>query len=363
MVDRPITGDDATGYLRHVADHGLADDTRWLIEEGRFPVGCRVVDASCGSGALVAALAGDSQYARDVIGVELSPELADHALRVAGPVGAKVAHADFLDWQPPAGWRPDIVVMSFYLHHTDAPGAHLGRAAALLPHGSRLYVFDRVALDQGALDSFSVYWEGHYRAAHEWREEMPRLMTAEGLARTAAESGFAFVRRAVCPHDRRAGAERFPKTLVEFWRRERGRRFPAFLLVSPAHRDRVDEITARLEAEGLPVAARVPVPYTDELIGALYGRCPWLEHLRRLVGEVCPERVATALVLDGDHAEPDRIAALGRFKKCRRDEWESVKGPRGADGLRGMILPFHVPEPHEAEDQAHAVGLPPRTWA
>src|SRR5262249_17959722 len=147
MPDRPITGEDATLYLEHVAGHGLEADTQWLTEAGRFPVGCCVLDVGGGTGTLVAALARDRRVAPSVIGVELSPELAAHSDGNAREAGGTVAEGDFLAWLPPPGWQPDTVVMSFFLHHTSDIDPHLLRAAALLPHGGRLYVFDRVAIN------------------------------------------------------------------------------------------------------------------------------------------------------------------------------------------------------------------------
>jgi SAM-dependent methyltransferase len=358
MPDRPILGDDAALYLRHVAGHGLHEDTRWLMDVGRFPVGCRVLDVGCGTGTLVAALAGEKHCARSVLGVELSPELADHARRAAEPVGGVVVRADFLTWTPPAAWQPDTLVMSYFLHHADDAGAHLRRAAALLPHGGRLFVLDRLALDQPALDAFPRFWEEQYRAAHEWHEDMPRLMTVAGLTDAAGEAGLDFVRRQACPHDRRAGADGFPKTLMEFWRRERGRTFPAVLVVSPAHRAVVDEIARQLAAKGLQVIGRHHVPYSDVLIRTIYQRCPWREPLLDFVREVCRDRTATALLTAGDDTGPALLERLSLFKKAYRGRWPSIDGPVNVDGVRAIILPFHVPEPYEAEDLARVLGLP-----
>jgi len=358
MSDMLITGEDARLYINHVASHGLHEDIRWLLDVGRFPVGCCVLDVGCGTGTLVAALASEKQFARSVIGVELSQELADHARRTADGTGGTVVQNDFLSLTLPAGWQPDTAIMSYYLHHCEEFSRHLRRAADLLPHGGRLYVLDRVALDQSALDAFPQFWEEQYRSAHEWAEDMPRLTSVSGLIDAATKAGFAFVRQQICPHDRRGGAERFPKTLMEFWRHEAGKVFPAIAVVSPAHHAVVDEIVQQLAVAGLRVSGRHPVFYSDDVIRTIYERCPWREQLLRFVGEVCPERTATALPIVGDATKPDLLARLGQFKKIHRDRWPNIEGPVAANGFRAIILPFHVAEPYESEALARAVGLP-----
>jgi SAM-dependent methyltransferase len=357
MPDRPIIGDAAALYLLHVAGHWLHQDTQWLMNVGRFPVGCCVLDVGCGTGTLVAALAGEKHFARSVIGIELSPVLASHARCAADRLDATIVQGDFRTWTPPGDWKPDTVVMSYFLHHSDDLVPHLRRAAALLPHGGRLYVLDRLALDQPALDAFPRFWEEHYRAAHEWYEDMPRLTTVSGLIDAAKEAGFAFVRRQICPHDRRVGAEGFPKTLMEFWRHESGRAFPAILVVSPAHHAVVDEIVQHLALAGLPVSGRHLVPYSDDLIRTIYKRCPWREQLLRFVGEVCPKRIATAVAIAGDDTMPELLDRLSQFKKTDRDRWQNIDGAANADGVRAIILPFHVSEPYESEALAHVAGL------
>src|SRR3954454_23932647 len=106
MSSHPIDGDDARMYLPAVGNHGLEDDGAWLLEAGRFPVGCRVLDIGCGGGAFVVRLAAAREYARSVVGVEASGVLASHAADRAELLGAAVYHADFLGWQPPDDWRP-----------------------------------------------------------------------------------------------------------------------------------------------------------------------------------------------------------------------------------------------------------------
>lgn len=248
--------------------------------------------------------------------------------------------------------------MGYYLHHTGDVVSHLKKAAGLLPHGGRLYVLDRLALDRLALEAFPQFWEEQYRQAHEWREEIPNLMTFDSLADAARECGFNLVRRTVCPHDRRAGAEGFPKTLMEFWRHEPGRFFPAVLVVSPAHQANVDDVVRELVSVDLHAAERRLVPYSDDLIRNVYERCPWREPLLRFVAEVCPSRLATALPLAGNYTTPELLDRLSTFKKERRKLWPDIHGPKGNDGIQAIILPFHVPEPYEAEFLAAVVGLP-----
>jgi SAM-dependent methyltransferase len=357
MPDRPILGNDARLYLKHVGNHSLRADTQWLVDVGRFPVGCCVLDVGCGTGTLVAALAGDKRFARSVIGVELSPELADHASKSVWETGGKVYQDDIFTWTPPIGWKPDTMVMSYFLHHCEDTSQHFRRAADLLPHGGRLYILARIACDESALAEFPRYWEDHYRGAHEWAEEMPSLSTVQGLIDGAATAGFDFVHREVCPHDSRKGAEGFPKTLMEFWRHEPGRVFPAVLVVSPAHEAHVDEICEQLALENLTVVRRLKVPYSDDLIRTIYERCPWREPLLEFVSQVCPRRIATALPIKGDDSVPDLLNRLSLFKKNRRCRWKNIVGPIDPDGVQAIILPFHVAEPYEAEALARVVGL------
>lgn len=180
-------------------------------------------------------------------------------------------------------------------------------------------------------------------------------MTFDELVNAAKKAGFAFVRQQRCPHDERIGAERFPKTFVEFWRREAVRQFPAIMVVSPNHSGVVEEIVQFLRTAELCVSRFQPVIYSDELIRTIYQRCPWREALIRFVGEICPHRRATALWMAGDTTTPDLLYRLGQFKKCYRDRWSNINGPVTTDGIRAIILPFHVAEPYESEALANLV--------
>lgn len=356
MPDRPIIGNDAALYIENVERHGLREDIRWLMDVGRFPVGSRILDVGCGTGTLVAALAGETQYSRSVIGIELSPDLVKHARNTIDGTNGVVSEADFVEWIPPTAWLPDTIVMSYFLHHCDNYRRHLERAASLLTHGGRLYVVDRVAVNDRGIVAFEKFWKETYRDDHEWFEEKPQLTTVDALKKAAASAGFDFVRRLVCPHDHRVGVGEFPKTLFEFWRHEPGHRFPAILVVSPAHVNELADILNQLALAGLRAKVYCEVPYTDELIRALYQRCPWRESLLQFVAEKCPERKAIALLLEGDHSSPALLDGLGQFKKTHREKWMSIYGPMSQEGVRAIILPFHVPEPYESESLANAIG-------
>lgn len=363
MNSRPIVGSDAATYIAHVHNHGLTQDIAWLLDVGRFPVGSAVLDVGCGTGAFIAALIGQPEYARTVAGVELSPELAQCAGSTCDSEQCTVYHADFLEWTPPAGWQPDTAVMSYFLHHCHDAMPFLRHAAQFLPHGGRLYIVDRVAVDDAALAGFPAFWEQHYRATHEWSEEMPMLLTLKALVAKCAHAGFSFVQRSVCPHDTRPSTDGFPKTLLEFWRHDPTKIFPAVLVVSPAHEQHVGEITEALSHEGLLIASRARVPYSEALIRTIYSRCPWREPLLRFVNETCPHGTATALQLAGDYTTPELLFRLGRFKKLHRDRWPSISGPQAENGFRAIILAFHVAEPYEAVLLSGAIGLPPAASA
>ncbi|HIA77487.1 MAG TPA: class I SAM-dependent methyltransferase, partial [Gammaproteobacteria bacterium] len=172
MSDRPIENQDAKNYIANVSIHGIAHDTQWIIDVGRFPVGCCVLDVGSGTGTLAYALANQEIFHRSIRGVDLSHDLVLHARKQWKLPNLHFSESDFLDYELPLGWNPDTIVMSFYLHHCEEHSAHLSRAAELLPHGGRLYVFDRIAINDDAKVEFYRFWESEYRDAHEWRENL-----------------------------------------------------------------------------------------------------------------------------------------------------------------------------------------------
>jgi len=359
MPKRPIIQNDADTYIKNVDKHGIDVDTQWLINECRFPVGCCVIDVGSGTGRLAIRLGSEADYYRTVIGVELSPELVVHARKQLTIPNVSFVEDDFLEWESPADFRANTLIMSYYLHHCDDRFANLQKAASLLDHGGRLYVFDRIADDYSAVVEFQHFWEREYRDAHEWDEELPNIYCTEDLIEAAATAGFCFVRSVLCPHDRRLGTDRFPKRLLEFWRQETGHRFPAVALVSPAHKKWVGEIINELELNGIGVKQLKQVAYTGDLILTLYEYCPWKECLADFVAKECPDAIATALILQGDPTEPRLLQQLTQFKKLNRKKWAPMCGPE-SNGIRPMILPFHVAEPHECETLAKLVGIEER---
>ncbi len=358
MNDRPITKQDAAAYIENVSNHGIEVDTQWIIDAGRFPVGCCVLDVGSGTGKLAYTLAAQKDFHRSVRGVELSPELVLHAAKQWQLPNLQFTECDFLQHCLPPEWNPDTIVMSFYLHHCEDHTAHLEQAAGLLPHGGRLYIFDRIAVDEVSRTEFERFWESEYRVAHEWNESMPNLCTVAGLIDTAARAGFHYIRHEINPHDQRPGTKKFPKTLIEFWRHKPAHTFPAVALISPAHQHLTAEIVDTLESEGLSVHSTKQVKYTTDLIHQLYERCPWKECLGNFVIEKCSDSEATAIVLAGDTSTPEILQQLTRFKKTTRERWGSISGVE-RNGMRPMILPFHVAEPYEAETLVQLLGIEP----
>ncbi len=356
MSDRPIVDGDAAVYIDNVSKHGIDVDTDWIIDAGRFPVGCCVLDVGSGTGKLAHKLAVQKDFHRSVRGIELSRDLAAYTMAQWQLPNLQFVEGDFLEYRSSADWSPDTIVMSFYLHHCENHSVHLKKAAQVLPHGGRLYVFDRIAVNETARSEFQRFWESEYRAAHEWTESIPNICTLSSLIGDAENAGLRYIKHQVSPNDHRPGTENFRKTLMEFWCHAPVHEFPTVALISPAHQQIAGEIIKALESDGFSVQSTKQVSYTTELIHQLYARCPWKECLGDFVVETCPDAQATAVILAGDTTTPELLQRLTLFKKTTRDRWGSISGLE-RNGMRPMILPFHVAEPYEAEALVEQLGL------
>ncbi len=349
MKSDAIIDRDAEIFIQHVGDHNIDADVRWLIDIGRFPVGTNILDVGCGTGQLVRALSEDEMYARSVVGVEQSPQLAKHAQFLNQKTSATIVEADFLNWGSSSGWRPDIAVMSYFLHHCANLKEFIEHAYSLLPQGGTLYIIDRIALHDDAIPSFERYWSNYYKAAHEWNEERPRIRTIQQISDVASSCGFSLVNFKINPFDKKIGADLFPKSMMEF-SKGGGDIFPS-VLISPLHHDSVDEIHQRLISEtSLNRFETVEVPYTRDVVYHLYKKCPWVELLSEFIEEQPALKPSTLLI--PEPSNPQHAAQLFRelsvFKTNHRDDWPVFNVTGDTRAVRPMVLPFHIPEPHES---------------
>lgn len=351
MLDGSIIGKDAKLYIENIEKHNIENDIKWLLENARFPVGCKVLDVGCGTGKLIYSLLSDEQFSRSVKGVEISSELVSFSKDLLKRFPKTIFHSNFLDWENPKNWYPDTIVMSFFLHHCQKNSDFLDKAYKLLPHGGRLYIFDRIATNKKSLFLFKDYWENYYKNEHEWEENIPNLKTLKTLINEVSKLGFKFVKKTVSQFDLRPGTEGFPKTLLEFWKSENNNSsFPAVLVVSPMHQNFIDEIKIELNKHGLSISKTIKFFYSNDLIKSFYYSAPWRDILVDFVNEISPNRIATAIFIEGDYNNPDLLRDLSEFKLNTRNLWPNFQGNINTQGFKPMILPFHVPEPYESQD-------------
>jgi SAM-dependent methyltransferase len=102
----------------------------------------RALDAGCGAGALAFALA---PFVREVVGLDLSPELLEHARERA----ADVPNASFVEGDltalPFAGAAFDLVGTLRTLHHVPRPELVVAELVRVTRPGGRLLVVDQLA--------------------------------------------------------------------------------------------------------------------------------------------------------------------------------------------------------------------------
>jgi ubiquinone/menaquinone biosynthesis C-methylase UbiE len=140
--------------------------------------GRRVLDVGCGTGRLLAALAG--RYACKAWGVDPSPEMLEVArARLPRTVALRAAAAEQLPFRD--GWF-ERVTLSLVLHHTDAPAA-LGEARRVLAPGGGLAIltFDAAQFDRYYLNAYFPSLAAADRARFPTRERLEGELRAAGF--------------------------------------------------------------------------------------------------------------------------------------------------------------------------------------
>ena len=171
----------------------------------------RVLDVGYGTGHLLEKLAARFPDVT-LSGVENSRELYAHSQSKLSSSGIRVACADFASFAPESTF--DVVIFSFFLHHTADFRVHLGKALSLLNEGGKIVIADRIAMTDAAKGEFKKYWEAHYCSQHEWKEDCPVMYSRQDLKLFSQARGLVLGTFVLNPHDDRRECENFPKTLV-----------------------------------------------------------------------------------------------------------------------------------------------------
>jgi ubiquinone/menaquinone biosynthesis C-methylase UbiE len=126
-------------YDRHWAGFNRAVRT-WVTD--RFPhglpPGARVLDAGCGTGHMLAAIAAEMPNLQ-LTGMDISPGMLGRA-RAAVP-GAAISEGDIEHMAPPGG-AYDVVLSLNVLHHLNEPARHLQALAAACAPGGTVFLCD-----------------------------------------------------------------------------------------------------------------------------------------------------------------------------------------------------------------------------
>lgn len=189
-------GAHAASYVTS-AVHARGDDLIRLPHLAALDGTQQVLDVATATGHTAFALA---PYAREVIGLDITPEMLDEARRVARKRGA--ANVTFVEGDaerlPFPAARFDVVACRVAAHHFPHVGAFCREAARVLRPGGRLVVVDSVVPADIALDRFFNRLEvlrdpSHFRdhTIPEWE----RYITDAGLS-------FALAERFLVPLDR-----------------------------------------------------------------------------------------------------------------------------------------------------------------
>lgn len=211
-----IENNDALLFIENVHKHNIENDTGFLLSQLPLRNSLNILDVGYGTGNLLLKIK-NTQYDINAYGVEKSRVLYEHSKEILLKSKVNICCLDFEHWSENVKF--DIIVMAFFLHHVDCFSDYLKKAFSLLNSQGMLVIMDRIALDYDSKLEFKSYWEKHYAATHEWREECPSIFTRAELQKIVEDNDLYLSEFILVPHDARHGAEKFPKT-VAFIKRE-----------------------------------------------------------------------------------------------------------------------------------------------
>lgn len=167
----------------HSAFHSSGPDLGWLVEAASFTGTERVLDMGCGAGHTAIAAA---RKAREVIGLDLTPEMVERATRLAAERG--VANVTFqvgnVMGLPFDDASFDVVTSRVSAHHYLDPTKALAEAARVLKPGGLFLLSDTISPEDPNFDTFLNVIEFLRDPSHvrDWRgSEWMRMFAAAGF--------------------------------------------------------------------------------------------------------------------------------------------------------------------------------------
>lgn len=135
----------------------------------------------------------------------------------------------------------------------------------------------------------------------------------------------------------------------EYWVIDGKSNVVPFLIISPIFSDIEKVVLKDLQEIISNNICSQKICYTENLVSKFYSTTPWFIELKDFFNkEEIYNREAILLTFEG--ASYNELIKLIDYKRKCRSKFGEIKGEKSKNGYRGMILPFHIPEPHEIED-------------
>lgn len=347
-----ISNKNAEIYIANIDKHNIDIDVEWFLSQARFPVSSKIIDVGCGSGKLLKKIGEKKQYNRSLIGVEASQKLSNYAsLNTKDIPNLEILNSTFenLNVEYLNNWNTDIIIMSFFLHHCEDIDSIFKKAAQIVRSGGKVYIFDRICINDHSKSDFNKYWNNCYKNLHEWEEDIPNIQSINDISHYGEKYGFHLVNYKINPHDTRVGTSLFPKSFIELWKIDT----PIFncLFIPPAFKKIENEIINEvIKNTSINEYDLIKIPYNDDVLKSIYVNLPWGLEFRNFALKNSLNENYTVVIPRGNHSL-QILSELRQFKDEFRNRWKSIEGAKNVKtGNTPMILPFHVPEPWEVNE-------------
>lgn len=176
--DAAIDGAEASVFDKNVEKHGLDNDIAVLSETIKGSDNS-ILDVGCGSGKLAI---GIRNKAKVLVGIDVSPAMIKLARRNFKKYGSNatflIRDAAFTSLCSSSFTH---IIFSFSLHHTRNRKAWLDEATRLLKKNGDVIIIERLSRNGCAKLFFPLYWHLRYKKTHQWKEEMPNLLSMKEI--------------------------------------------------------------------------------------------------------------------------------------------------------------------------------------